>query len=110
MMLARVAGVPSPLSFIASESSFSSRVFPAVSMAVKSVPSVKTLGRPGLLAHGLDVGHILKLSFAQARRQGLRVRLGDDIEHLPAGLLHGGAGGTVAIDDRLAGSVVRQWP
>ena len=44
MMEARVAGVPSPVSFMASESSFSSSVLPAVSMAVSSVPSVRRLG------------------------------------------------------------------
>ena len=44
MMAARVAGVPSPVSFMASESSFSSSVLPAVSMAVSSVPSVSRLG------------------------------------------------------------------
>jgi hypothetical protein len=37
MMFARVAGVPSPFSFIASDSSRSSSVFPAVSIAVSSV-------------------------------------------------------------------------
>ena len=44
MMAARVAGVPRPVSFMASESSLSSRVLPAVSIAVSSVPSVKRLG------------------------------------------------------------------
>ena len=44
MMAARVAGVPRPVSFMASDSSFSSSVLPAVSMAVSSVPSVKRLG------------------------------------------------------------------
>ena len=44
MMEARVAGVPSPVSFIASESSFSSSVFPAVSIAVSNVASVKRFG------------------------------------------------------------------
>ena len=44
MMAARVAGVPRPVSFMASDSSFSSSVLPAVSMAVSSVASVKRLG------------------------------------------------------------------
>ena len=44
MICARVAGVPSPLSFMASESSLSSSVFPAVSIAVNSVPSVNRFG------------------------------------------------------------------
>ncbi len=44
MIAARVAGVPRPVSFIASESSFSSTARPAVSMAVSSVPSVKRGG------------------------------------------------------------------
>ena len=44
MMDARVAGVPRPVSFMASESSFSSSVLPAVSMAVSSVPSVRRFG------------------------------------------------------------------
>src|ERR1017187_5753818 len=44
MMEARVAGVPKPVSFMASESSFSSRVLPAVSIAVSRVPSVKRFG------------------------------------------------------------------
>ena len=44
MMAARVAGVPKPVSFMASESSFSSRVLPAVSIAVSRVPSVRRFG------------------------------------------------------------------
>ena len=44
MIAARVAGVPSPVSFIASESSFSSSVLPAVSIAVSRVASVKRFG------------------------------------------------------------------
>jgi len=44
MIPARVAGVPSPVSRMASESSFSSSAFPAVSMAVSSVASVKRGG------------------------------------------------------------------
>ena len=39
-----MAGVPRPVSFIASDSSFSSTVLPAVSMAVSSVASVRRLG------------------------------------------------------------------
>ena len=39
-----MAGVPRPFSFIASASSFSSSVFPAVSIAVRSVASVKRFG------------------------------------------------------------------
>ncbi len=44
MIAARVAGVPRPVSFIASESSFSSSVLPAVSIAVSSVASVNRFG------------------------------------------------------------------
>ena len=44
MIAARVAGVPSPVSFIASDSSLSSRLLPAVCIAVKSVPSVNRFG------------------------------------------------------------------
>ena len=44
MMLARVAGVPRPFSFIASDSSRSSRVLPAVSMAVSRVASLSRAG------------------------------------------------------------------
>jgi len=44
MIAARVAGVPSPVSFIASDSSLSSRLWPAVCIAVKSVPSVNRFG------------------------------------------------------------------
>ena len=44
MMLARVAGVPSPFSFIASDSSRSSSVFPAVSIAVSKVASLSRGG------------------------------------------------------------------
>ena len=43
-MAARVAAVPSPFSRIASDISFSSRVRPAVSMAVSSVPSERCGG------------------------------------------------------------------
>ena len=45
MIAARVAGVPKPVSFIASESSFSSSVLPAVSMAVSRVASVNGFSR-----------------------------------------------------------------
>ena len=44
IMAARVAGVPRPASFIASRSSSSSIVFPAVSMAPSRVASVKRGG------------------------------------------------------------------
>ena len=50
MISARVAGVPSPEPFIASESSRSSSVRPAVSMAVSSVASVKRFGGRVFLA------------------------------------------------------------
>jgi hypothetical protein len=53
MISARVAGVPRPLSFIASESSLSSSVRPAVSMAVRSVASVKRFGGRVFLATAL---------------------------------------------------------
>ena len=53
MIAARVAGVPSPVSFMASESSFSSSVLPAVSMAVSRVPSVNRLGGRVRLLTGL---------------------------------------------------------
>src|ERR1700688_1244975 len=39
MMAARVAGVPSPVSFIASDSSFSSRLLPAVAPGVENLPT-----------------------------------------------------------------------
>ena len=61
MIAARVAGVPRPVSFIASESSFSSSVLPAVSMAVSSVASVKRLGGRVFFAQRLDVDHVLRL-------------------------------------------------
>jgi hypothetical protein len=48
MMLARVAGVPNPLSFMAADSSFSSSVLPAVSIAVSNMAS---LNRAGGLVH-----------------------------------------------------------
>jgi hypothetical protein len=44
MISARVAGVPRPRSFMASESSRSSREAPAISIAVRSVASVKRRG------------------------------------------------------------------
>ena len=44
MIVARVAAVPNPRSFMASESSFSSSVFPADSIAVSSVASVNRFG------------------------------------------------------------------
>ena len=53
MIAARVAGVPRPVSFMASESSFSSRVLPAVSIAVSSVPSVRRLGGRVVLRNDL---------------------------------------------------------
>ena len=57
-------GVPRPVSFIASESSFSSSVFPAVSIAVSSVASVKRLGA-GSFSSRLHVHHVLALTCLQ---------------------------------------------
>ena len=44
MISARVAGVPNPLSFIAADSSLSSRTRPAVSIAVSKAASVRRGG------------------------------------------------------------------
>ena len=111
MMAARVAGVPRPVSFMASESSFSSSVLPAVSMAVSSVPSVKRLGGARLLLQDLDVQHVLRLALGEPRRQllfarriagagrgFLRLRR-RHVQHLPADLLHRAARGVIAVHD-----------
>ena len=50
MMLARVAGVPRPASFMASAASSSSTSLPAVSMAFSRLPSLKRAGGLVLLA------------------------------------------------------------
>ncbi len=107
MMEARVAGVPRPVSFMASESSFSSSVLPAVSMAVRSVASVKRLGGARLLLERPRrrprpaAGRARGRRAALARRpQLLRSRLGGgEIEDLPADLVDEAAGGVIAIDD-----------
>ncbi len=104
MIAARVAGVPRPFSFMASESSFSSSVLPAVSMAVSSVASVKRLGARVFLRTALGVEDVLRLVRARSGGQrllGLRPSLrssGLDVENLPADLLDGGAGGVIAVD------------
>ena len=61
-MEARVAGVPRPVSFMASESSFSSSVLPAVSMAVSRVPSVDAWARGSSFQY-LGIQHVLRLAF-----------------------------------------------
>ena len=73
---ARVAGVPRPLSFMASDSSFSSSVLPAVSIAVSSVPSVSRLGATCLLLQALDIQDVLRLAARESRRQRLFFLLG----------------------------------
>src|SRR5467141_599442 len=101
MMAARVAGVPRPVSFMASESSFSSSVLPAVSIAVSSVASVKRLGGRVAFLHGVNFDHSLKLAFLKIWGQNLggslvldssvgfsRDLLGRALQHLPSGLFH----------------------
>ena len=99
MICARVAGVPSPFSFIASESSLSSSVLPAVSIAVSSVPSVNRFGARVFFAIDSTSRTCLRLSLCEIRRQlsGLprhRRLLGlfplpsssCNVEHLPSDL------------------------
>ena len=68
----------------------------------------EALGRARLLLSDFDVHHVLRLALRESGRQrlaSLRPRLRAffarrDVEHLPADLLHGGARGVIAVDDR----------
>ena len=87
MICARVAGVPSPFSLIASRSSSSSTSLPAPSIALSNVASVKRGG--GLVCVGLDLdlgrlhrlvrlhrheaGRVVRLRFLAIDRQPARV-------------------------------------
>ena len=114
MIAARVAGVPRPVSFIASDSSFSSSVLPAVSIAVSSVASVKRLGARVFFFRTSTSTTSCGWPSRQLRRQRLRprcavllARLGllrlllpvCEVQHLPAHLLHGFAGRVIPVDD-----------
>ena len=72
----------------------------------------EALGGARLLLQDLGIEHVLRLAFGETRRQllfgavasrggrcgFLRLR-GRQVEHLPADLLHGAAGGVIAVDD-----------
>ena len=97
-----------PLSgFIASESSFSSSVLPAVSMAVRSAASVRRLGGRVVLRRAststTSCGWPLvpDRKAASGGASGLRLSAFArvEVEDFPAYLLDGGSRGVVAIDD-----------
>src|ERR1700757_22458 len=112
MMAARVAGVPRPVCFIASDSSLSSRLWPAVCIAVKSVPSVNRLG--GLVFFFRASISTISWSCPWARSTG-RICSGvfssalpfasrfssfrPNVQDLPTHLLHDGSGGSIAVDE-----------
>ena len=120
MISARVAGVPRPRSFIASASSRSSRVRPAVSMAVSRVASVNRRGgrvrratasasttaaaRPGVRPGGKAGPSSLRSFGRPSLRAGSAPRAvrgtlrGRGLEHLPADLVHDRAARVEAID------------
>src|ERR1700745_4344069 len=112
MMAARVAGGPGPFSFIAAESSFSSRLWPAVCIAVKSVPSVNRLGGLVFFFRASISTDLLEVSLSKIHRQDVsrtfllgtsfRVSLSSfrpNVQDLPTHLLHDGSGGSIAVDE-----------
>ena len=108
MIAARVAGVPSPQSFMARESSLSSSDLPAVSIAVSKVASLNRLGGRVCFSLHDHVAHGLGGVFGEARGEALLVGVAvllahGDVEHFPSGLDHGGADGVEAVDDRIGG-------
>ena len=112
MVAARVAGVPRPVSFIASDSSLSSRLWPAVSMAVKSVPSVNRFGgrvfffRPSISTTfwSYPLGKSCRQNLLRKFLLGTAFRLAlssfsPNVEDLPSHLRDNGSHGSISIHD-----------
>src|SRR5580704_7983782 len=111
IMAARVAGVPSPVSFIASDNSFSSRLWPAVCIAVRRVPSVNRFGGRvffflasiSMTSWNCPLPSITGRTWSGVSSAPLLYRrispssFRHEIESLPAHLLHEGPRGPIAV-------------